>query len=205
MESLVTSEFQQLDRSHKRVAIVGVYLDWSRTTSDENARNPSRISRLSWSTMSGQQTVVEASKHSSASPVLLARSAAMCLATSSSQGMVRSYFARRAFAATILALCPTDRLRLQTRVAPLPRSALDNGLSSSWSPNVQVGLAPISRTSKLRFSVGGVPGLLQLPGLSIEKLSVLSESHVILCLLGRRCALSRPVFLYWLPFPGLEG
>ena len=62
---------------------------------------------------------------------------------------------------------------LQPIVAPLPRSALDNGLSSSWSPNVQVGLAPISRTSKPRFSVGGVPGLLQPSMLSIEKLSVL--------------------------------
>ena len=62
---------------------------------------------------------------------------------------------------------------LQPLVAPLPRWALDNGLSSSWSPNVQVGLALISRTSKPRFSVGGAPGLLQPSRLSTEKLSVL--------------------------------
>ena len=93
---------------------------------------------------------------------------------------------------------------LQPIVAPLPRSALDNGLSSSWSPNVQVGLAPISRTSKPRFSVGGIPGLLQPSGLSIEKLSVLRGPHVILCLTGRKCALSWPVSLYWLQFPRLE-
>ena len=93
---------------------------------------------------------------------------------------------------------------LQPIVAPLARSALDNGLSSSWSPNVQVGLAPISRTSKPRFSVGGVPGLLQPSRLSIEKLSVLRGPHVILCLTGRKCALSGPVSLYWLQFPRLE-
>ena len=93
---------------------------------------------------------------------------------------------------------------LQPIVAPLPRSALDNGLSSSWSPNVQVGLAPISRTSKPMFSVGGVPGLLQPSRLSIEKLSVLRGPHVILCLTGRKCALSWPVSLYWLQFLRLE-
>ena len=93
---------------------------------------------------------------------------------------------------------------LQAIVAPLPRSALDNGLSSSWSPNVQVGLARISRTSKPRFSVGGVPGWLQPSRLSIEKLSVLRGPHVILCLTGRKCALSWPVSLYCLQFPRLE-
>ena len=79
-----------------------------------------------------------------------------------------------------------------------------NGLSSSWSPNVHVGLASMSRTSKPRFSVGGVPGLLQPSRLSIEKLSVLRGPHVILCLTGRKCALSWPVSLYWLQFPRLE-
>ena len=93
---------------------------------------------------------------------------------------------------------------LQPIVAPLPRSALDNGLSSPWSPNVQVGLAPIPRTSKPRFSVGGVPGLFQPSRLSIENISVLRGPHVILCLTGRKCALSWPVSLYWLQFPRLE-
>ena len=79
-----------------------------------------------------------------------------------------------------------------------------NGLSSSWSPNVHVGHASMSRTSKPRFSVGGVPGLLQPSRLSIEKLSVLRGPHVILCLTGRKCALSWPVSLYWLQFPRLE-